>query len=153
MKPEAPVLYEHERSWSAYFRGIDSKTNDHKDPNASAWRGFRRWVRGWFYRGYATEDDGTPYAQDSYLSPWAPDELRAHEAGHTPSFCRAFLIPEHPNGPFKTAVDGLDHEPFSTLDIMLPGYFSPFRLHDEREIEKTYNRAVQNGRVVRLVEA
>lgn len=133
-----PVVFVHRRSWAAYWCGIDSRVNDPKDPQASALRGFLKWVIGFFYRGYATS------ANRVYVSPWCPGDLLAHELAHTPAFgssVRLLVAPRDPDG-------GLGHEPLRTRDLMLPGYWSPFRKRDSRDIMGRAMIWIRQGRVL-----
>lgn len=144
-----PAITVHERSWAGYWRGIDSSKNDASDPAASAWRGFVRWVKGFFYRAYSTEDDGTPYDEDVFASPWFPEKLQAHEAAHTRVFGGQFPCHPYEHDPCG---HGLDHEPLFEFDLMLPGYLSPLRFSDLRDIRGAYSEWVHDGRVKFVTE-
>ena len=124
-----PVFSEvHYKTWAAYLRLVGK---------GSLLAGFLKWVRGWFYRGFAL-------GNIVYFSPWAPLKLRVHEAGHTPAFGSQF----YPIKAAATPDGGLDHEPLSTFDIMLPGKFSFLRFRDTRGLKEAYLRWHAEGRVI-----
>lgn len=175
-------IMNHDRGWLAYWRGIDSKTNTHDDPRASWRRGLWKWVKGILYRGYATEDDRTPYEEDAYYcplvwnlknplwllvnlvlgltvylsvtlkhkgNPWAHvRQIRVHESGHLNGFGTRLKPIRAP----PTAEGGLRHEPWWTLDVMLPGWASPLRLTDRRGLDAHYAAWRATGHVRTLRE-
>lgn len=142
---DGPAVAEYERGWYDYVRGFDVHHGpvdapDDSPEHGSFRRGLRRWAASNYLRGYTLGDE-------VYVCPDCPRVVRVHQAGHAPSFGRAFetLADERrPDG-------GLPDEPLATLDVMLPGRFphTLLRLRDSRGLTRTYDRWVATGRIVR----
>lgn len=176
------ALLERERTWAAWFRGIDSETNNRNDPAANVLRGFLKWLKGFAYRGYAVDDDGTPY-EDAFYCPivWSKNPVwwllnvalglllnlgmvlrTGGKALVSLEWLRAHegghttrfgrKFPKNPDGSGGLAATGLDHAPLKTFDVMLPGHLSPLRMRDPRGIVKTYKEWKLEGKVRRIRE-
>lgn len=170
----------HHRHWGSFFRGIDSATNDPRDPEASIARGVGRWLKGFLYRGYATEDDRTPYEEDLYLCPLAwrtahplyavvnlllgltvyllvtirhlnPWQHVRELVVHEAGHLNGFGSRFRPIRAKPSAEGGLPHEPARTLDLMLPGPWSWLRIRDRRGLEDAFDGWDGAGQV-RVVE-
>lgn len=146
-EPEAtsddPDLVEHERSWGDYLRGFHAHHGDApgaRPEDGSLRAGLLCWQASSYLRGYTLGDD-------VYLCPDAPRVLRVHQAGHAPSFGSQFELLRRP----RRDDGGLDDEPLSTLDVMMPGRFphTLLRLRDPRGLADTYEEWLADGRIAR----
>lgn len=138
-----PEVIEHERNWYDYLRGFHAHhgevAGDHPE-HGSFWAGLELWLGTRCLRGYTLGDD-------TYVCTNAPRILRVHQAGHAPSFGRQFeplRTERRPDG-------GLEDEPLTTLDVMLPGDVphTLFRFRDPRGLGETYDEWVRTGRLER----
>lgn len=146
-EPEAtsddPDLVEHERSWGEYLRGFHAHHGDapgDRPEDGSLREGLLCWQSSSYLRGYTLGDH-------VYLCPNAPRVLRVHQAGHAPSFGAQFEPLRRP----RRDDGGLDDEPLSTLDVMMPGRFphTLLRLRDSRGLAATYEAWLAEGRIAR----
>lgn len=136
-------VVEHVRNWYDYVRGFDAHHGpaDGTHPeHGSFWRGLRVWADTDYLRGYTLGDD-------VYVCSNCPPIVRIHQAGHAPSFGRAF-------DPLRTERrddGGLEDKPLRTLDVMLPGGFPHafLRLRDPRGLAEAYEAWVESGRIRR----
>lgn len=138
-----PDLVEHERTWGEYLRGFHAHHGDaagDRPEDGSLREGLLCWRASSYLRGYTLGDD-------VYLCPNAPRVLRVHQAGHAPSFGGQFEPLRKP----RREDGGLDDEPLSTLDVMMPGRFphTLLRLRDSRGLAATYEAWLADGRIER----
>lgn len=140
--PDAAVV-EHERNWYDYLRGLHAHHGDVEGdlPEHGDFRtGLRLWAERNYLRGYTLGDD-------VYVCPGTPRVVRVHQAGHAPSFGRAFDTLRRE----RRADGGLEDEPLRTLDVMMPGRFphTLLRVRDPRGLTGTYEEWVAEGRIAR----
>lgn len=140
-----PAVVEYELDWIGYIKAFDAHHGPGGGPDRSiAWgsfaRGLRLWVTTRFLRGYTLDDS-------VYVCPNAPEVLRVHQAGHTPSFGGEFPTLVRP----RRANGGLEDAPLWTLDVMLPGDFphTLLRWRDSRGLVDAYREWLHNGRLQR----
>lgn len=138
-----PELIEHERNWYDYLRGYHVHLGDaegtHPEHGSFA-EGLLTWWATDCMRGYTR-------GNDVYLCPNAPEIVRVHQVGHAPAFAQQF----EPLRTDRREDGGLEDEPLSTFDVMLPGSFlhTLLRVRDSRGLRDTYERWVETGRVAR----
>lgn len=140
-----PEIVEYELGWYHYLKAFDAHHGPGGSPerevtSGSFIRGLQTWISTRFLRGYTLGDE-------VYVCPNAPRVLRVHQAGHAPSFGSRFPTlanPRRDNG-------GLEDEPLSTFDVMLPGEFPHtfLRFRDSRGLREAYDEWLQMGRIVR----
>ena len=141
-----PTLVEYEFDWYRYIKAFDAHHGPGGGPDRAIAsgafvRGLRVWLETRCLRGYTLENE-------VYVCPGAPRVLRVHQAGHAPAFgkeCETLVQPRRENG-------GLDDEPLSTLDVMLPGDFphTLLRLRDSRGLTDRYEAWLRDGKIARV---
>jgi hypothetical protein len=141
-----PALIEYELDWYQYIKAFDAHHGPGGGPDRAMdsgafVRGLRMWLKTRCLRGYTLENE-------VYVCPNAPRVLRVHQAGHAPAFgkgCETLVQPRCENG-------GLDDEPLSTLDVMLPGDFphTLLRLRDPRGLTDRYEAWLRDGKIARV---